>query len=455
MSKKNHFFITLVLSALFIFNSCTISKCLFGSISHSKINHITDSQGGIVIYHGVNGSNWSKHSPDNLPWYTPADYKRMNDWGFNMMRFMIFWSAIEPNKGEYDHDYLAKLSDHFRTMDSLGINVILDFHQDLYADTFTGNGAPDWAIKDNGLPFNKRKPWSVNYLEPAVIASFTNFWKNVDGIQSQYIKTMVFVAQRFSRHSNIIGIDPFNEPYTGALINLEPYELTAFYKKVQDAFEIENIKMRIFFEPVMYKSTGLPTRLTFTPDGLCAYFPHYYDALIDYNIMKKYKESNWRLMKAAIEIKVVEAQQFGTPLLFGEFGVGEVDNYLQYYDDFMYLSDKYCFGWTVYSYDSLKYGEFGIIDNDGQERPQMQKLVRVYPQRIAGKNPRWEINNNVFELRYETDVSVKGPTRIFIPKHFPVVQIIINGRINRFEGGGVFEYINDENKKQKIEVIWN
>ena len=30
--------------------------------------------------------------------------------------------------------------------------MLLDFHQDLFHERFQGEGAPDWAVQDDGLP---------------------------------------------------------------------------------------------------------------------------------------------------------------------------------------------------------------------------------------------------------------------------------------------------------------
>ena len=68
------------------------------------------------------------------------------------MRVGVIYAAVEPTPGVYDDAYLARIE---ATVDSLakhGIVSLLDFHQDLYNERFEGEGWPDWAVQDDGLP---------------------------------------------------------------------------------------------------------------------------------------------------------------------------------------------------------------------------------------------------------------------------------------------------------------
>jgi hypothetical protein len=42
---------------------------------------------------------------------------------------------------------------------------------------FVRDGAPEWAIEDDGLPFDQNPVWSLNYFAPAVMAAFDNFFE--------------------------------------------------------------------------------------------------------------------------------------------------------------------------------------------------------------------------------------------------------------------------------------
>ena len=74
-------------------------------------------------------------------------------WGFNLVRFLVFWDAVEPVPGQYDGAYLDRVEQRLDWFHEAGILVLLDMHQDVYARRFCCDGAPEWAIRDDGLPF--------------------------------------------------------------------------------------------------------------------------------------------------------------------------------------------------------------------------------------------------------------------------------------------------------------
>jgi hypothetical protein len=130
---------------------------------------------------------------------------------------------------------------------------------------------------------------------------------------------------------------------------------------------------------------------------------------------------NHDYMEKALRIKVVEAQEFGTPLLFGEIGIGKnVANYLQYIKDYADLSDQYNFGWTWYSYDKTTDEGFGIVDAQKNEEENLKVLVRIYPQKIAGNNPQWSLTDSTFTLTF--NMFILGDTSvIFVPERVTAV----------------------------------
>ena len=456
MKFKRWSLVGIVVLAITMLSGCTLWNLLFGSVDYAKIEHIKDQYGRVVIYHGANHSNFSKHSPDNLPWHDGSQYKMLNEWGFNVVRFQVFWSAIEPKKDSIDFVYLNKVSAHIDAMKAVGIDVIIDWHQDLYSEKFSGNGMPDWTAHDDGFPFNEREPWHLNYREPAVIAAFTHFWKNTDNVQTECIDAIMLMLKRFGRHTNIVGLDPYNEPFPGAyVITFEPQELTNYYIELERRKIEAGSTIPLYFEPSIFSSSMVPTRLSFEPKRLAVYFPHYYDASIDYGVGDKYGKTGWRLMKEAIEIKVLEAQERKVPFMLGEFGMKSgVEGRLQFYDDMMYLADRYQFGWTVWAFDPTTYGSMGLFDPEGNEQVMMKALVRIYPQRTAGDQLRWRSSNNRFKFEYMPNRKINEPTIIFIPKRLKGIQVQVNGGELESFGGGQYEHKNVGNEKQEIRITW-
>ena len=63
-----------------------------------------------------------------------------------------------------------------------GIFTLLDFHQDLYNERFQGEGWPDWAVADDGVPAEpQRASRATTWSTPALNRAFDNFWANVTG----------------------------------------------------------------------------------------------------------------------------------------------------------------------------------------------------------------------------------------------------------------------------------
>ncbi|NLB38472.1 MAG: cellulase family glycosylhydrolase, partial [Clostridiales bacterium] len=65
--------------------------------------------------------------------------------GINLVRLGILWAAVEPSPGQYDETYFDFIGRQLDLAEQAGIAVILDMHQDLYAQRFS-DGAPDWAV---------------------------------------------------------------------------------------------------------------------------------------------------------------------------------------------------------------------------------------------------------------------------------------------------------------------
>lgn len=432
--------------------SCSYLKKLFYSPVKNKSIYLRDRVNRIAVYHGVNVSNYSKSSPGFLPWQTKDDFAKLPGWGFNLVRYLVFWQAVEPTPGKYDDQYIANTVERIKWLQELGIDVIIDIHQDLFSKKYTGNGFPDWAVNDGGVPFHERQPWNMNYFEPALIASYNNFWRN-DNLKTAYINMLKYVLSKVDGFDNVIGVDVMNEPFLGTIPNFEKKVLTDFYEKIQHMLIENNFKSEMFFEPEMYTSGGIPSDLRFKPERDCTYYPHYYDPFCHEG--QAYSKLNKVLLKRAIEIKEREAQEYGVPLMIGEFGISSsVKGYLDYLQDFISIANEGFVGWTYYTYDRSSSDDFGIVNDDGTETERMKVLVSLYPQKIAGSNPSVEYGVNYFVLKYDTDDVERetGTTEIFVPKK---TGLAVNGISVQMESNGfVYKYKNQNSSSQYIKITW-
>lgn len=418
----------------------------------NKINYFKDKDGRIIIYHGINVCNYSKHSPDLLPWHQPQDYDKLNKWGFNLVRFVINWDGIEPERDKYDMAYLSKICDHIKYLGSIGVSVIVDIHQDLYSKKYSGNGFPLWACIDGGKPFKRQEPWNMNYLQPATIAAFRHFWKN-DELQYKYINMVKLVASSVENFDNVVGIDIINEPFP-ALPWIRVFErkwLTEFYKKVSIALMLSSYKKIMFFEPWMCTSAGIPTYLNLKNLPIkAAYMPHSYPSLNEQQGKYTKLHSFWH--KRAVSIKAKEAQIFGTPLLFGEWGISmDCQGWKTYTNDFLRLCETYGASWIWWSYDMEQHSGFGIVDNNKNDREYISKLSHVYPQKIAGSNPKFSHTEDTFYLEYD-NTGVPGNTVVFVPDGF---EYIVSTNIKYARNGNTYVFENTLDPVSKITITYH
>ena len=140
---------------------------------------VVDRDGRVVVLHGFNLVN-------KLPPYTPRavgfgedDARFLREEGFNSVRLGLTYAGLEPAPGRIDEAYLSEILASARQLDGEGIFVLFDLHQDMYAARFSGEGFPEWAVIDDGLPAEPDVGFPGNYLAmPALNRAFDHFWAN-------------------------------------------------------------------------------------------------------------------------------------------------------------------------------------------------------------------------------------------------------------------------------------
>src|SRR5512139_2032394 len=66
------------------------------------VPYLRDEAGRVVVYRGVNFTGEAKAPPDFTVALADEDLDRMAGWGVTLVRFLVFWEAIEPTAGAYD-----------------------------------------------------------------------------------------------------------------------------------------------------------------------------------------------------------------------------------------------------------------------------------------------------------------------------------------------------------------
>jgi len=205
--------------------------------------YLYDSQGRVVLMHGVNVVY--KHAPyiaypdPGEPWnFDATDAAKMQQLGFNVVRLGIEWQALEPGSGgpnqpqictpgapgnahEWNkavaEQYLSHVAATVKLLAHYGIYTLLDMHQDVYNQNFRGEGAPDWAVCTDNVPIiPKGGRWSNNYSSPTLQTAVAHFWSNdvVGNLQGNYDLVWKTVAQYFKNDRWVVGYDPYNEPFS-------------------------------------------------------------------------------------------------------------------------------------------------------------------------------------------------------------------------------------------------
>ncbi len=419
-TRKIIWFAVLLFLIFFTVRNCTYTE-------NTSRRFIRDEEGRALILHGVNVNADAKHDPLRVGWPQKKDYAELSGkWGFNMVRYLVLWDGIEPERGRYDTAYFSRIRERLDWCRELDLKVVLDMHQDLYALRFGGDGAPDWAIIDDGEPFELQTPWELNYRQPAVVASINNFWDQSRGhgyLQEHYIKAVVRLVKEFKDHPAVIGYDLYNEPTmaTKEVFSFEKRYLQPFYENLIGAIrEVDNEKW-IFYEPTaLGPNQGLKSRLGILTDPRpgeprLVYFPHIYT--LDLDIIGRYIGfpvfiSLW----AASRNREVKRQD--APLLVGEFGLNiKEPGAFDYLRSLMKMLDKTSGGWAYWAY--MKNDSWSPFDENSQSKEARDILVRPYPRCVAGVPVSYGFDPQVrrFWLNYKADKKIKAPTEIYIPEN--------------------------------------
>lgn len=86
---------------------------------------IRDEDDRVLILRGMNIMSSAKGHPERLPTLTEEDVERYaRQWGFNVVRYLIFWDAVEPSPGEYGTEYFDETEQRLDWFANHGVYVI-------------------------------------------------------------------------------------------------------------------------------------------------------------------------------------------------------------------------------------------------------------------------------------------------------------------------------------------
>jgi endoglycosylceramidase len=396
-------------------------------LSH-KGRFIVDSQGRVRIFHGVNMVN-------KFPPYDPAvlgfgaqDAAILRNAGINLVRLGVIYGAVEPVPGTYDDGYLDSIAATVKLLGQYGIFSLLDFHQDMMAPLFTGEGFPNWAVQTDGLPVVPNFGFPNDYFVMAALQhAFDHFWADSagpdgEGLQEHYVAALQHVAQHFRSNRAVLGYDLFNEPFPGTdwkqcwalppappgsgCPQLDQSPLGGFTAKAIAAVASADSNHMIFYEPWVFLGLGAPTFVP-SPGGtqVGMSFHDYYATNFELPIQNAFDQ----------------LQATGDALLMTEFGASADPKPVIAVEN---LADQAMMGWCYWAYANntpyqiVTQGQLppnpqqqGIIINlalprtgDNVNAPLLSAISRPYPQTVAGtpQSFSFDPDNNNFVLSYSS-----------------------------------------------------
>ncbi|HEX5921598.1 MAG TPA: cellulase family glycosylhydrolase [Nitrososphaeraceae archaeon] len=278
-----------------------------------------DEEKRYVLFRGVNFGSRSK-----LPPYLPIapldvhdisklDLKNeiesvksgldlLKNLGFNIIRLLISWKAIEPRPNSNLEELLPEGRKYLEYMkviiDELyarNLYVILDFHQDIANEVYGGDGFPDWAIaidEEHEKPKAPTKPdkkWQFKYMiNKSLKETLKSFWENDltnldEGLKNYPVRThlekTIGQTVKFFKslngglgHPAILAVEPFNEPHPSTIPkkDFESKFLVDYYRNVNSEIEKFDKALFIFIEPrvdwIMPTDTGgMPAKYGASP----------------------------------------------------------------------------------------------------------------------------------------------------------------------------------------------
>ncbi len=409
---------------------------------------LVDAGGRAVITHGV---NMVYKRPPYIPSRTgfgADDAAFLRRHGFNSVRLGTIYTAVEPQPGRYDDAYLDAIAETERLLAREGIFTQIDFHQDLYNERFGGEGFPDWATFDDGLPPEPMTGFPFTYVSsPGGNRVWDNLWANREGIQDRFAAAWGHVARRFAGRPWLLGYDLINEPWAGTQWTtcantegcraFEEGPLTTLQSKATTEIRKHDRSSIVWYEPVVTSQFGTKY-WTPTPNGdTRAGFSFHIYCLVG---ATGDPTSCNELEQLSMDNAQARADANGDPSLLSEFGA---TTDLRVVRRQVERADRAMISWQWWHYcacddpTTAGPGDVQALVSDPAKPPaganvfedKLRALVRPYPQAVAGTPVEYAFDpeSRTFTFRYDTRRPggegrfPKGSrTEVFVPAlHFP------------------------------------
>ncbi len=273
-----------------------------------------DEHGRTLLLRGVNVGGSSKLPREGSSFVgrpfpledADVHFARLRRWGLTTLRLVVTWEAVEhAGPRQYDLAYLDYLEALISRAGEHGLDVFIDFHQDVWSRFTGGDGAPAWTLEAIGFDLKTlhrtgaafleaehagpppKMIWPTNAGKLGCATMFTLFFGGdtfaprtlIDGVgaqrylQEHFLGAVEQVVRRVAGLPNVFGVDLLNEPSAGYLgwKNLEvpgaPVEVGAMPSPLQSmalgmghSFEVERLQRGLLGTRVVGRELMNPNR---------------------------------------------------------------------------------------------------------------------------------------------------------------------------------------------------
>lgn len=289
---------------------------------------IVDASGRQVILRGANLNSLGDYYQDDpsLPPTIPVtshDWDEMAAQGFNVVRLIVSWSRLEPQRGQIDERYVRRIEAAVHDAAQRDIYTVIDMHQDAWGKYVASppgvscppgeqpaigwDGAPKWATLDAGADTcsgSSREDSDANR------AAWTAFWADRDGIQTELVKVWSHLARAFAKTPSVAGFDLLNEPNAGDGGDLAS-QMAGYYRNAIAAIRDGERAGHGFAHPIFfeYSVSWQPVPAGFSADPNLVFAPHVYGG----SIAPVSVDANWGYVDQ-------QNRGYHTPIWVGEYG---------------------------------------------------------------------------------------------------------------------------------------
>ncbi len=394
---------------------------------------LRDELDRVVVMRGINTGGRSKWAP-YLPFPIAAEasldevragaeefFARLQPWGLDTVRLPFSWEGLEPEDGALDERYLDRYEVMVDVAWSLGLRVIVDFHQDVYASPYCGDGFPLWTLSDPapGPPCRDCPDWFLNYaISPEVQAAFDQLWSDETGVQTRMRAMWAVMATRFADHPGVVGFEMINEPGWGSASNVQFFKrdvLTPFHASLAAELRALAPEVLVLYDNPGIDALGIGEVQHQRPggDGL-VYAPHLYDP----GLINGDPWTGAEPGPALAEIASFAAAE-RVPVVLGEFGVVDgAEGGATWLAQAMAALDEHGMSATLWEYsvsgERWNEEDLSVVTPEGDERGVLDTYVRPWPRAVAGEGARfsWDPEGGALEASW---TAAEGVTEIVLP----------------------------------------